>query len=82
MNKNITNVKKNPIIFYCKEEIKQCYDKNMYPKPMWNKLKVMGNFTSIYTPWASSSKRFFKKLLIYMWPMFTHIHSFAPMCEL
>jgi len=27
-----------------------------------NKLKVMGNFTSIYTPWALSSKKFLKKL--------------------
>jgi hypothetical protein len=27
-----------------------------------NKLKIMGNFTFIYTPWAFSSKKFLKKL--------------------
>jgi hypothetical protein len=41
-----------------------------------------GNFTSIYTLWAFNSKKFFKKLLIYMWPMFTHVCQCAPMCEL
>jgi hypothetical protein len=34
---------------YCKEETKQGYDKKMYPKLVLNKLKVMGNSTSIYT---------------------------------
>ncbi len=49
---------------------------------MLNILKVMGNSTSIYTPWAPSSKKFFKKLLIYMWSMFTHVYPCAFMCEL
>jgi hypothetical protein len=59
---------KNPKRFYCKEKIKieQGYDKNMYPKLLLNKLKVMGNSTSIYTPWAPSSKIFFEKFTIYM----------------
>jgi hypothetical protein len=33
----------------------------------------MGNLTFIYTNWAPSSKEKFKKLPIYMWPMFTHV---------
>jgi len=31
-NKNPTSAKKNPRKFFCKEEIKQRYDKKMYPK--------------------------------------------------
>jgi hypothetical protein len=46
----------------------------MHPKLVLNKLKVMGNSTSISTHWAFNSKMFFKKILIYMWPMFTHVH--------
>jgi hypothetical protein len=41
---------------------------------MLNKLKVMRKSTSIYTPWVPSSRKFLKKLSIYMWPMFTHVH--------
>jgi hypothetical protein len=47
--------------------------KKKYPKLVLNKLKVMGDFTFIYTPWAPNSKEFVKKPLIYMWPMFTHV---------
>jgi len=75
---------KNPEIFYCKEKIKKrtrLWQKS-YPKLVLNKLKVMGNFTSIYTPWAFSSRIFFKKLPIYMWFMFNHVFPCAPMCEL
>jgi hypothetical protein len=43
-----------------------------YPKLMLNKLKVMRNFTYIYTLWASSSRKFIKKLPIYMWPKCAH----------
>ncbi len=74
-NKNLTR-------FYCKEEIRQHYDKKMYPKLMLNKLKVMENFISIYTPWAPNSKKFIKKFPMYMWPMFTHVGQCAPMCEI
>jgi hypothetical protein len=49
---------------------------------MLNKLKVVGNFPFIYTPWAPSSKKFLKKFPIYMWFMFTHVRPYAPMCEL
>jgi len=44
---NVRN--KNLIIFYCKEEIKQTYDKKTYPKLVLNKLKVMRIFAVIYT---------------------------------
>jgi hypothetical protein len=40
---------------------------------MLNKLKVMENFSFIYTYWAPSSKKFLKKLPTYMWPVFTHV---------
>ncbi len=40
---------KNPIKFCYKKGIKQSYDKKTYPKLMLNILKVMGNYTSIYT---------------------------------
>ncbi len=52
--------KKNPTRYYCKEEIKtkQGYDKKTCPKLMLNKLKVMKNSTSIYTPWAPNSNFF------------------------
>jgi len=43
---------------YCKKEIKQNYDKKMYSKLLLNKLKIMGNPTSIYTCWAFSSRKF------------------------
>jgi hypothetical protein len=58
------------------------FDKKTYPKLMLNKLKVMGNSTSIYTPWAPNIRKFIKKLPIYMWPMFIHMCQCAPMCEL
>ncbi len=43
------------------------------PKLMLNRLKVMKNFISIYTQWAPSSRKFLKKLPIYIWPMFAHV---------
>jgi hypothetical protein len=54
--------KKNPTRYYCKEEIKtkQGYDKKTCPKLMLNKLKVMKNSTSIYTPWAPNSNFFWR----------------------
>jgi hypothetical protein len=50
----------NPTRFYYKEEIKikQGYDKKMYSKLMLNIVKVMGNYTFIYTLWAPNSKKF------------------------
>jgi len=48
-NKNTTCANKNPPIFYYKEEKKQGYDKKTYKKLVLNKLKVLGNFASIYT---------------------------------
>ncbi len=41
----------NPTRFYCKEEtkMKQGQDKKTYQKLVLNKLKTMGNSTSIYT---------------------------------
>jgi hypothetical protein len=51
------------------------YHKKTYPKLMLNWLKVIANSTSIYTPWASSSRKFFQKLPIYMRPMFTHVQT-------
>jgi hypothetical protein len=74
-NKNMTRAKQESTRFYCKEETKkeQGYDKKTYPKLMLNKLKVIGNFTFIYTYWALNSKKFFKKLSTHMWPMFTHV---------
>jgi hypothetical protein len=72
---------KNSTRFYCKNETKtkQGYDKKTYPKLMLNTQKVMENSTSIYTFWAPNSKKFLKKLPIYMWPIFTHVHPCVPM---
>ncbi len=42
-NKNTTHANNNPTKFYCKEEMKQGYDKKMYLK------LVLNNFTFIYT---------------------------------
>ncbi len=36
---------------------------------MLNRPKVMGNYISIYTTWAPNSRKFLKKLSIYMWLM-------------
>ncbi len=35
-------------------------------------IKGNGEF-HLYTSWAHNSRKFFKKLQIYMWPMFTHV---------
>ncbi len=72
----------NPTRFYYKEKIKtkQGYDKKMYLKLVLNILKE--SYIFIYTLSAPNSKKFSKKLPIYMWPMFTHVHQCAPMCEL
>ncbi len=64
---------KNPARFYCKEIIKQGYDKKNYLRLMLNTLKVMENSTFIYTYWAPSFKKFIKKLSIHMWSIFTHV---------
>jgi len=54
---------KNPMIFYCKEEIKtwQGYDKRTYQKLVLNRWKIIGNSTSIYTYSTFSSRKFKKK---------------------
>jgi hypothetical protein len=61
---------------------KQGSDMKKYPKLVLNKLKIMGNFTSIYTYWTFSSRKFLKKISTYMWSMFIHMCPCAPMCEL
>jgi hypothetical protein len=38
--------------------IEQDHDKNTYPKLVLNRLKIMWDFTSIYTNWAPRSKKF------------------------
>jgi hypothetical protein len=43
-NKNMTSVNKNPTTFYCKEEIKQGYEKKTYPKLVLNKFKINEKF--------------------------------------
>jgi len=40
---------------------------------MLNMLKVIKIYILIYTHWAPSLKKIFKKLPIYMWPMCTHV---------
>jgi hypothetical protein len=73
-NKNLTR-------FYCKNEIRieQCCDKKIYPKLMLNILKVIRNSTSIYTLWAPSSNKFFKKTSnLHV----INVHPCAPICEL
>jgi hypothetical protein len=67
----------NPTKIYYEKETKQGYDKKTYPKLVWNILNIKGNYTSIYTYWAPSSKNFKKKLPTYIWPMCTHVW---PMC--
>ncbi len=47
----------------------------MYPKLVLNKLKVIGNFISIYSHWAPGSKKFIKKHPTYMWPIFIHVYQ-------
>jgi hypothetical protein len=44
---------------------------------MLNKPKVMGNSTSIYITCAPNSKKFLKKLIIYIWPMFVHVRLYV-----
>ncbi len=43
-----------------KQKTKQGYDKKTYSKLVLNKLKVMGNSTSIYTYWALAQRSFLK----------------------
>ncbi len=62
---------------FCKEEIEQGYDKKNIPKTGVEHIKVNGKFYFKYTYWAPSSRKFFNKLLTYMWPMFTYVW---PMC--
>jgi hypothetical protein len=47
----------------------------MYIKLVLNELKVIGNSTFICTYWTPNSKKFLKKLVVYMCPMFTHVRS-------
>ncbi len=54
---------------------KQDHHKDMYLKLMLNTLKIMWDFTSIYTHWALSSMKLLKKLPTYMWPMFIHVRT-------
>jgi hypothetical protein len=37
----------------------------------------MKSSTFIYGHWAPNLKKFFKKIPIYTWPMFTHVHSYV-----
>jgi hypothetical protein len=53
-------------IIITRKRTKQGCDKRMYPKLVFNKLKVMGNSTSIYTHWAPNSRKFPKKFSTYM----------------
>jgi hypothetical protein len=61
---------------------KQGYDKKTYPKFVLNILKAIKNSIFIYTLYAPNSRKFSKKLPIYMWPMFSSAHQCAPTCEL
>jgi hypothetical protein len=66
---------KNPTRFIAKKKQKQ--NKVMIRnelKTIVEQTKGCANSTFIYTPWAPSSKTLLKKLSIYMWPMFTHMH--------
>jgi len=40
---------------------------------MLSKLKVTWDSSFIYTHWALSSRKLFRKLPTYMWPMFIHV---------
>jgi hypothetical protein len=55
--------------------IEQYHDKDMFPKLVLNKLKLIWDSTFIYTHYASNSKNFLKKLSTYMWPMFIHVRT-------
>jgi hypothetical protein len=46
------------------------------------RVKVMWDYTSINIHWAFSSKKLFKKLPTYMWPMFTHVWPISIHVEL
>jgi hypothetical protein len=74
-NRNTTSARQefDMILLQKWNKKEQGCDKKTYPKSMLNILKVIRNFTSTYTFWAPSSKNFFKKIIIYMWPMFTHV---------
>jgi hypothetical protein len=72
---------KNPMIFYCKKEIKtwQGYDKRMRPKLVLNKLKVIENSTFIYTYSTLGSRNFSKKTSnLHV----AHVRPCVPICEL
>jgi len=45
------------------------------PKLVLNMLNVLGNSTFIYIPWVPNSRKFLKKLPIYMWPMCAHVRT-------
>jgi hypothetical protein len=61
--------------FYYKNmtKIEQNHDKYTYLKLVLNIIKIICDYTSIYTNWAPSSNKFKKKLPTYMWPMFTYV---------
>jgi hypothetical protein len=54
---------------------KKNYSVKLCIRLVLNKLNVMKNYIFIYNLWASTSKKFIKKLPIYMWPMFTHVRQ-------
>jgi len=61
-------------------KIEQDHNKDTYPKVMLNKLKVMWDFTFIYTHCTPNLKKILKELPTYMWPMFPMCDPCAPMC--
>jgi hypothetical protein len=65
---------KNPTRFYYEQnKIKQGCDNKTRSKLTLNILiKEMMNSTYVYTNEAPGSKKFLKKLPIYMWPRCTH----------
>ncbi len=71
---------KNSTKFCCKNNNNNNIITRKHIKLVLNVLKIMGNFNSIYTHWASNSKKIFKKPPTHMWPMFTmyaHVHPYV-----
>ncbi len=69
----VHNVNAKGLYYKTMTRIEQDHDKNTFQNLMLNKLKVMWDFTSIYTHKTHSSRTLLKKLPTYMWPMCTHV---------
>jgi hypothetical protein len=55
--------------------IEHYHNKDMYPKLVLNKLKIIWDSTFIYTHYVPNLEKLHKKLSAYLWPMFIHVQQ-------